>query len=106
FWQNGGNQSSAYGNVNPDGTVSLILGSVDIGGQRASQAMQLAETLGIPVSDVKPQVVDTDSIGYTDNTGGSRTTFATGWASYECGMDIRSQLEERAAQIWEVERDQ
>ena len=41
--------------------MQLVLGSVDIGGTRASLSMQLAETLGIGVEDVKPKVVDTDS---------------------------------------------
>ncbi len=106
FWFNVGMESSAYANVNADGTVSLVLGSVDIGGTRASLAMQLAETLGIAAEDVKPQIVDTDSIGYTGPTGGSRTTFAGGWAAYESAMDIRRQMEERAAAIWAVDRDQ
>ena len=105
FWFNVGFESSAYANVNPDGTVSLVLGSVDIGGTRASLAMQLAETLGIAGDDVKPHVVDTDSVGFTGVTGGSRTTFSGGWACYEAAMDIRRQLEERASQIWEVDRD-
>ena len=78
-----------------------MLGSVDIGGQRAALAMQFAETLGISYEQVKPQVVDTDSVGFNGVTGGSRTTFATGWAVYEAAMDVRRQLEERAAQIWE-----
>lgn len=105
FWHNAGLESSAYCSLNPDGTASLVLGSVDIGGQRAALAMQFAETLGISYEDVNPQVVDTDSIGFNGPTGGSRTTFASGWAVYEAGMDVRRQLEERAAQIWEVDRD-
>ena len=105
FWFNIGFESSAYGQVNGDGKVSLVLGSTDIGGTRASIAMQMAETLGIPVNDVRPQVVDTASVGYTQVTGGSRTTFAGGWAAYECAMDIRRQMAQRAAQIWEVEED-
>jgi hypothetical protein len=64
--------------------------------------MQLAETLGITAEDVKPQVVDTDSVGYNDVTGGSRVTFASGWAVYEAGMSVREQIMERAAKIWEV----
>ncbi len=98
FWQNAGNESSAYANVQADGTVNLVVGSVDIGGQRASLAMQVAETLGIPYADVRPLVTDTDSVGYTANTGGSRTTFATGWAVHEAAMDLRRQLATRAAQ--------
>ena len=106
FWFNGGNESSAYANVNADGTVSLVLGSVDIGGQRVALAMTHAETLGLAAEDVHPSVVDTDSIGFTNNTGGSRTTFASGWAAYEAAMDVRRQMEERAALIWEVDREQ
>ena len=103
FWFNGGMESSSSATVNPDGSVSLILGSVDIGGSRASLAMQLAETLGVPYESVKPQVVDTDSVGYTAVTGGSRTTFAGGWVAYDLGQEIRKRLTERAARIWGVD---
>ena len=65
--------------------------------------MQLAETLGIAAEDVHPQVADTDSVGYTDVTGGSRVTFATGLAAYQVGLDIREQMAERAALLWECE---
>jgi CO/xanthine dehydrogenase Mo-binding subunit len=102
FWYNTGGLSSLHAAVNPDGTVSLVEGSTDIGGTRATVAMQLAETLGIPMEAVKPTVADTDSVGFTGTTGGSRVTFATGWAAYECALDIRRQLVERAAKIWEV----
>ena len=63
--------------------------------------MQLAETLGITAEDVHPQVGDTDSVGYTDVTGGSRVTFATGLAAYHVGLDIREQMAARAAILWE-----
>ncbi len=105
FWFNAGMQSSVVASVNPDGSVNLIEGSTDIGGTRASIAMQLAETIGIPYEDVKPTVVDTDSIGHNDVTGGSRVTFATGKAAYEAGMDIRRQMVERAAKLWDVSAD-
>lgn len=65
--------------------------------------MQLAETLGIPAEDVTPTVADTDGIGYTDVTGGSRVTYATGWAAYEAGQDIRRQMIQRAALVWDVD---
>ena len=88
--------------MNADGTVSLVVGSTDIGGTRTSVAMQFAEALGIPVADVKPMVTDTDGVGYTDVTGGSRVTFATGWAAYETAQDVKRQLIERAARLWEI----
>jgi xanthine dehydrogenase molybdenum-binding subunit len=105
FWFNGGMESSSSATVHPDGTVSLILGSVDIGGSRASLAMQMAEALGVTMADVNPHVTDTDSVGWTGVTGGSRTTFAGGWVSYELAQDIRRQLVARAARIWSVDED-
>jgi CO/xanthine dehydrogenase Mo-binding subunit len=86
--------------------VSLQLAAVDIGGTRAATAQQLAETLGIEYEDVVPNYVSTDGVGFTGNTGGSRTAFASGWAVYELGMDIRSQMAARAAKIWECPLDE
>jgi CO/xanthine dehydrogenase Mo-binding subunit len=102
FWFNVGLKSTASASVNADGTVSLVEGSTDIGGTRTSVAMQLAEVLGLRAEDVRPVVADTDMVGYTDVTGGSRVTFATGWAAYEAALDIQRQLIARAAQIWET----
>lgn len=100
FWFNVGFQSSVVINVNSDGTVNLIEGSTDIGGTRASIAMQAAEALEIPYADVKPHVVNTDSIGYTDVTGGSRTTFATGYAAHDAALDVIAQMKGRCAGRW------
>lgn len=102
FWMNGGGQSSCTISVNSDGTVTLVEGSVDIGGSRAAIAMQAAEVLGIRAEDVRPQVPDTDSIGYTGVTGGSRTTFATGLAAVEAARDTLRLMTERLASIWIV----
>lgn len=103
FWFNCGLKSAATATVNPDGTVSLVEGSTDIGGSRAGIAMQLAECLGITAEEVKPAVVDTDSVGYTDVTGGSRVTFATGIAAINAGEDIKQQMCARAAMIWDCD---
>ncbi len=101
FWFNVGFQSSAMVNIHSDGTASVVIGSVDIGGQRASMAMVAAEVLGLDAGDVRPLVADTDSVGYNDVTGGSRTTVATGLAVYEAAQDAVRQLKERAAKLWE-----
>jgi CO/xanthine dehydrogenase Mo-binding subunit len=65
--------------------------------------MMLAESLGIAGDAVLPKFVDTDSVGFTAQTGGSRTTFAGGWVSYELGQQIRQQMSARAAKIWECD---
>ena len=105
FWGNNTGPSSAVAVVNPDGTVSLTEGSPDIGGTRASVSQQFAEVLGIAVEDVHPQIGDTDSIGFTSNTGGSSVTFKTGFAAYTAAQDVKQQMMSRAARIWEVSED-
>jgi CO/xanthine dehydrogenase Mo-binding subunit len=102
FWFNIGFDSACNIALNKDGTVNLIEGSTDIGGSRTSIAMQAAEVLGIAAEDVRPSIVDTDTVGFTAVTGGSRTTFATGWAAYEAAQDVKAQCIERAANIWDV----
>ena len=102
-WFNGTGPASAVASVNPDGTVSLVEGSPDIGGSRAAMAMHLAEVLGIRVDEVKPSIVDTDSIGYSSGAGGSGVTFKMGTACYQAAQDIKEQMIQRAARIWEVD---
>jgi xanthine dehydrogenase molybdenum-binding subunit len=108
FWHTGGGESSCFVNVNPDGTVNLTIGSIDTGGgQKATSAMAIAETLGITYEDVKTvKTADTDSIGFNQNTNGSRVGFASTIAAREAALDVRRQMEERAARIWQVETDQ
>ena len=101
-WQ-GGQSSSATINVNSDGTINLITGSVDIGGSRTAVAMQAAEVLGLSAEDVTPTVVDTDTIGFTGATSGSRTAFDTGLAVIKAAQEVIRLMSARAAAIWEVQ---
>ncbi len=100
---NSGQTSSATIHVNPNGTISLMTGSVDIGGTRTAVAMQAAEVLGLKSEDVIPTVVDTDSVGYTGSTGGSRTAYDTGLAAIAAALEVKRQMMARAALIWEVQ---
>ena len=105
FWGNGTGPASAVAIVNADGTLSLVEGSADLSGTRVAFAQQAAEVLGIAVEDVKPSVGDTESVGFTSNSGGSGATFKTGWATYEAARDVQQQMVARAAKIWDVSED-
>lgn len=105
FWFNAGMQSSAEVHVNENGTVTVIEGNPDIGGSRASMALMAAEELGIPYEQIRVIVADTESAGYTNVTGGSRVTFATGMAVIQASRDIITQLKERAAATWGIEEE-
>ena len=104
FWFNAGLSSSATVSLSGDGSAAVVTGNPDIGGTRVAQAMMVSEELGIPVERVRPSVGDTDSIGYSDLTGGSRVCYATGMAVIAAAQDVREQLRGRAAKIWNVER--
>ncbi len=106
FWFNIGGQSSVIINMNPDGTGTILEGSPDIGGSRASMQMMAAEELGIPLERLNPIVTDTEHVAYNQTTGGSRTTFATGMAVVEACQDIVAQLKSRAAAMWNVTSEQ
>jgi CO/xanthine dehydrogenase Mo-binding subunit len=101
-WQ-GGQTSSATIHVNSNGTINLITGSVDIGGTRTAVSMQAAEVLGLRPEDVTPTVVDTDTIGFTATTGGSRITFDTGLAAIKAAEAVKQQMMARVAYLWDVE---
>ncbi|MCH2524907.1 MAG: xanthine dehydrogenase family protein molybdopterin-binding subunit [Dehalococcoidia bacterium] len=103
YWMNDGGASACTIKVNSDGTVNLNEGSPDIGGTRTSIAMQAAEVLGISAEDVKPSILDTDSIGYTTGTGGSSVTFKTGKAAHEAALDVLTQMSQRLATIWDMD---
>ncbi|MDG2336114.1 MAG: xanthine dehydrogenase family protein molybdopterin-binding subunit [Myxococcota bacterium] len=105
FWFNAGLQSSAGVNLNPDGTVTVLSGNPDIGGSRASLAIMAAEEFGIEYEHVDVMVADTHAVGYTDVTGGSRVTFATGMAIIEAARDVMGQLCKRAAAVWDVDAE-
>src|SRR5215471_13454415 len=102
FWFNAGLQSSATVSINSDGTANVVTGSPDIGGSRTSMAMITAEVLGLKAEQVHPSVADTATIGHTDVTGGSRVTFATGYAVHDAAQDAVRLLKERAAKLWKV----
>jgi CO/xanthine dehydrogenase Mo-binding subunit len=105
FWFNAGLSSSATITLNGDGSAAVVTGNPDIGGTRVAQAMMVAEELGIPIERVRPLVADTDTAGYTDVTGGSRVCYATGMAVIQAAQDVRDQLRQRAATIWNVAVD-
>ena len=105
FWFNVGGESSAHVNVNEDGTVAVTTGHPDIGGSRASMVNIVAETLGIHYRNVSAQVGDTNTIGFSATTGGSRVTFSAGTAVSEAAERVILQLRERAAILWDIDPD-
>mgnify|MGYP003700669497 CR=1 FL=1 len=103
YWGNAGGISSATLHVNEDGTATVITGHPDIGGSRASMVNIAAEMLGIDYRKVRAQVGDTNAVGISATTGGSRVTYASGMAVHEATTKVIATLKQRAAAIWGIE---
>jgi CO/xanthine dehydrogenase Mo-binding subunit len=102
FWFNFGGQTCTDLNIGVDGTVNLSIGTVDVGGARASMSLIAAEELGIPYDKVKCNVSDTASLGHNDTTEGSRGTFSSGMATIFAARQAIEVMKERAAMMWEI----
>ncbi|MEC9342338.1 MAG: xanthine dehydrogenase family protein molybdopterin-binding subunit [Pseudomonadota bacterium] len=102
FWFNFGGQTCTDLNIGADGTVTLAVGTVDVGGSRASLSLVAAEELGIPYEQVKAVVADTSTLGYNDMTDGSRGTFSSSMATISAARNAIEVMKQRAAQVWDI----
>jgi carbon-monoxide dehydrogenase large subunit len=91
-WRSGTGPSTASINVNEDGTVSLLTGSVDISGSDTSLASIAAEALGIGFNQVIVASRDTDLAPFTGPSGGSRIVYSQGKAVELAAADARNKL--------------
>jgi len=105
FWFNFGGQTCSDLNINADGTVTLAVGTVDVGGSRASLSLIAAEELGIDYQDVKAVIADTATLGYNDMTDGSRGTFSTSMATISAARNAIETMRARAALTWDIPVD-
>jgi len=101
YWFNIAQTSSATINLSEDGRAVVMTGSPDIGGSRASMAIMAAEVIGIDVNLIQPVVGDTETVGFTDVTEGSRATYATGIAVVNAAEKIVRKVKERASIMWD-----
>ncbi|MBL6691403.1 MAG: xanthine dehydrogenase family protein molybdopterin-binding subunit [Pseudomonadales bacterium] len=102
FWFNIGGQTCSDLNIGVDGTVNLTVGTIDVGGARASLSLIAAEELGISYDDVKTTIGDTNSLGHNDTTEGSRGTFSSGMATIFAAREAIEVMKGRAAQMWGI----
>ena len=102
FWFNFGGQTCVDLNIGVDGTVTLTVGTVDVGGSRAALCLIAAEELGIPYEQVKTNIADTASLGHNDMTEGSRGTFSSGMAAIFAAREAIEVLRQRAAKMWDI----
>ena len=100
-------ETSSSASVNADGTVNLVLGSVDIGGTRAVARDAAGRDAGHHGRRTSSRRSSTPTPSASPaSRPAAAPTFAGGWAAYELGRRSAAQMVERAAQIWECDADE
>ncbi|MEW6333267.1 MAG: xanthine dehydrogenase family protein molybdopterin-binding subunit [Thermodesulfobacteriota bacterium] len=84
--------------INSDGTVNVLVGTADIGGnQKSTMAMIASEELGIPMDAISVTAADTEVTLDTGSSAGSKQTITGGTAIKLAAADAKKQLFEIAA---------
>jgi CO/xanthine dehydrogenase Mo-binding subunit len=104
-WPGGTEPAAAACRLEADGTMTFIVGSVDLTGSDTSLALVAAETLGMPADAVNVSHDNTDTMPYSGGTGGSKTTYTMGAAVLSAARDARNQILSIAAEMLEASSD-
>jgi aldehyde oxidoreductase len=87
------NPSAMRVGLSREGAITLYNGAVDIGqGSNTIMAQICADALGVPVSDVRIVMGDTDRTLDAGKTSASRQAFVSGNAAKQAGEDLRAKL--------------
>jgi len=97
FWAPASGAAGANINVNADGTVALVVGSVDVSGTRTTLAQMVAEELGIPFENVSVVTGDTETAPFSVLSAGSMITRSLAPPVRQACQDVKDQLSQRAA---------
>jgi CO/xanthine dehydrogenase Mo-binding subunit len=95
-WGGARTPSAAGCRVEPDGTVTITVGSPDISGTATGLALIAAEAFGVDAEKVHVRVADTESAPFSPSSSGSQVTYSLGGAVIEAALEARRQLFEIA----------
>lgn len=101
-WGGARTPAAAGCRVEPDGTVTVMVGSPDISGAHTGLAMIAAEAFGLEPAKVRVQFADTGSAPFGPAAGGSQVTYSVGGAVHEAALEARRQLLEIATERLEA----
>jgi CO/xanthine dehydrogenase Mo-binding subunit len=96
-WIGGFGPAAAACRVEPDGTLSLHLGTSDISGSDTGFAVLAAETFGTSPERVRILRTDSDTSPVSPIAGGSATTYSVAPAVAGAALEVRRQVLELAA---------
>lgn len=101
-WGGARTPSAAGCRVEPDGTLSVLIGTPDVSGATTGLAMIAADAFGIPADRVRIATGDTDVAPFGPLAAGSQSTYSLGGAVHEAALEARRQLFEIATEELEA----
>src|SRR5262249_10903805 len=101
-WIPGLQPTGATVRLNPDGSLSVLTGQVDIAGTNIALAQIAASAYGVDVDQVRITTGDTDVAPVTGLSAGSKTVYTVGTAVMQAAEDARRQTFEIAAKELEA----
>jgi CO/xanthine dehydrogenase Mo-binding subunit len=101
-WLGGLQPTGATVRLNPDGTLQVMTGQVDIAGTNIALAQIAATAYGVDIDKVKITTGDTDVAPVTGLSAGSKTTYTVGVAVIQAAEIARKQTLEIAAKELEA----
>ena len=91
-WPGGTEPAAAACRLEKDGSLTVVVGSVDLTGSDTSLALIAAESLGMTAEQITITHDNTDAAPYSGSSGGSKTTYTVGAAVQLAANDAREQI--------------
>ena len=101
-WITGLQPTGATVRLNPDGSLQVLTGQVDIAGTNIGLAQIAASAFGVDTDQVRITTGDTDTAPLTGLSAGSKTIYTVGAAVMQAAEDARRQTLEIAASEMEA----
>jgi CO/xanthine dehydrogenase Mo-binding subunit len=101
-WPGGTEPAAALCRLEPDGTFTVVVGSVDVSGSDGSLALIAAEELKLTAAAVNVAHDNTNTMPYSGISAASKTTYTVGSAVLAAARDARAQIFTTAADMLEA----
>ena len=101
-WGGARTPAAAGCRVEPDGTLSILIGTPDVSGATTGLAMIAAEAFGVSTDRVRIETGETGVAPRGPIAAGSQTTYSIGGAVHEAALEARRQLLEIATEELEA----
>ena len=104
-WPGSKDAAAAMCRVEPDGTVTVVTGMVDMTGTAGAFEAIAAEAMGLSLEAVRVVAADTAAAPLSPVSGGSTVTYSVGRAVRLAALDARDRLLRAAARDLEISLD-